>query len=467
MATRLTLNSIPSPVALLQNLADFILDRSPAGERHRFWLAVCVFLAYWLLIVWLEDVPPSAWVAEAVSTSPEGMRPALEWLGNRMISFISPQVLRHLPFPILGLLAALRVGASYLQDLFELKNVGVAYDYLLGATLGRSQGGITIKDGTVVEKDHENPVYLIGGPGYVTIQLGNAAVFERVGGGTHVLPQGRHRLHGYERLREVVDLRDQHGVVEKLQFTTRDGMPVEASDLQVRFRVHSNRKRRESDPYPYEDTSVRRAVYGNAVNEKGQGTWARSVPGFVRNRARAHLSRFTLEELLQPQSADNVRMTLTHLFYTPETRGKVENMGARIDWVGVGTIIAGDDVTRQFLAHWQEEQKRLQLTRDPAWRIRRQSETRDTVQWNVIKQITMWFRSHREEGTLTGHSFLRRYAQVLEGLCEAHPLGIEPCDEETLYIISFLYNPVDISLLERGLPPPALFSPGSESKSDD
>jgi len=466
MTTRSTLNNLPTPIGLLQNLADFVLDRSPGGAKQRARLLYALFLLYWLLIVILEDIPPSIFIAQTVAGVSETFRPTLEWLGNLFITIFHPQTLRHLPFPILGMIVALRYGAGYIQDLFELKNYQVAYEYLLGAIFGRSLGSITVKDGKVSEKDQESPVFLIGGPGYVTIQLGNAAIFERIGGQTHVLAQGRHRLHGYERLREVVDLRDQHAAVERLQFTTRDGLPVEGTDLQVRYRIHSNRRRQESDPYPYEEISIRRAVYGNAVNEKGRGRWTGSVSGFVRDRVRGHLSRFTLSELLQPQTEDHARMLLTPMFYAPNTREQVEKMGARIDWVGVGTINAGDEVTRQFLARWQEEQKRLQVTSEPSWRERRRGETRDTVLWNTIKQITVWFRNELADGSLSAQDLLYRYSEILENLCESAPPGTEPCDEETERIISFLQNPVEFTVLDRGLPSPAVYSLPPEPESD-
>lgn len=466
MTTRLTLNNLPTPSGLLQNLADFVLDRSPAGERNRARAVVALFILYWLLIVWLEDIPPSVRVAQAAAGFPEALRQTVEWIGNRVISVFHPQTLRHLPFPIIGVVIALRVGAAYLQDLFELDSFQVAYDYLMGAILGRSHGSITIKDGEVVEKDRESPVYLIGGPGRVTIQLGNAAVFERVGGKVHVLAQGRHRLHGYERLRAVVDLRDQHAKVEKLPFTTRDGLPLEATDMQMTFRIHSNRKRKESDPYPFEAVSLRRAVYGNAVNKKGRGKWSGSVPGFVRGRVRHHLSRFTLDELLQPQGGDHARMTLTHLFYAPATRERVEKMGARIDWVGVGTISASDDFTRQFLTRWQEEYQRLQVNSDPQWRERRRSETRDTMQWNTLKQITAWFRSESSEA-VSAQELLRRYSELLENLCESPPRGADECSAEVERIIAFLQNPVEFSILDRRLPAPARFALPPESDDDE
>ena len=136
---------------------------------------------------------------------------------NQFISFtfgavFSPRTLRYLPIFILPFLLALQSAAIYLADIFELEDVGIARDFILQVALLGAREKLTIRNGDVVEKDLNSPIFQIGGPGKVVVELDSVAVFEKPDGRPHIINSikaSNHILDGFERFRGAIDLRDQ------------------------------------------------------------------------------------------------------------------------------------------------------------------------------------------------------------------------------------------------------------------
>ena len=292
-----------------------LLDRGRAGARIRLVLTLVLVIGYWSLVTLVLDFPPLI-AADTLDRLPVLIAILLD-VGT---SFFSPPVLVFL-FPVLlaGLLA-LHLGAAYLTDLFELETTGIAYRYLLGA------------------------------------------VFEAIEGQPKIYGPTRERteffIQGFERLREVIDLRDQLRQLDEVRTVTKDGIVVYARDVQIVFRAYGGEQRSAGSPLPVETRSVLSLAYGGQVDEAGLSHWTDTLPELARNELEAFVSSRTLEEFLAlPQQGSSrreagpthvhiPRRELTESFHTAARRSRLRELGLELVWLGVGTWEVRDDQIR-------------------------------------------------------------------------------------------------------------------------
>ena len=365
-----------SPANAVQSVfkpfADLLLARNKTSAVIRLSIVGVTFVLYWFIIVVLADFPgdlPIEWQVRLPSVA--------YILLNTFIPFFHPRVLVHLLPAVAAILGSLFVGSLYLTDLFELDSFWVAANYLVGALFGLAYPTLTINSGDIVNLEAQysnNPLLRIGGPGYVNVHLGFAAVFETEDGLPRVYgpltgDQGTRKpfIEGFERLRGVVDLRDQIGKVDEVRAVTRDGIEVYARDAQMLFRVHSGGQQRSlQNPYPYTEDGIRRLVYGQAVKKEMQLKWEEMLPEIVSREIRKFVARHTIEEFLalqpsrmleeaesSPGKTDQQeeqgsliqipRRQLSEHFHTEQLKQDLQNNGLELAWVGVGTWEVRDD----------------------------------------------------------------------------------------------------------------------------
>jgi hypothetical protein len=423
----------------LQTAARLLLGRDLTAALVRLVIAGIALAAFWLVLIVVFEYPgeiPYQWI----DTLPPLLFPFI----NIASTFLNPQILIHILPVLLGILAGIAFGALYLRDLFEIDSPGIAFRYLLGSLFGLSYPRLRIDRQNVQQLEANNPITRIGGPGYLQVNLGFAAVFETASGIPNVYPEAaqsrdgaggsaptsRDRrpsafIQGFERLREVVDLRDRIVRLERTYAETRDGVPLSANDVQMVFRVYGGGQERSlANAYPFQEESIRRLVYAQPVIEKRTlrpdellaRIAEREVQGFIRGH--------TLESLLalQPRQPDAgienavddqagrfqiPRRALTEHFHTEALTRRLRYLGLELDWIGVGVWKVGlaqaaesrgeIDPGRTLLAAWRDYQ-RLRLYRSPAFLERqRQARHRELSDELLSSWIATW-----ERGELPG-----------------------------------------------------------------
>ncbi len=374
-----------------QQFLSGVLARDENGPRFRTQAVVGFFILVWGAAALIERPAPA----------PELMASLLQGQADLIALFLRPlltagyaliqlEVLRHLVLP--GIIVALGVnaGARYLDDLFELKDLGAARDYLLLSLFGGPYPVMVIKDGEVTPESRRSTLYRIGGPGYVKIHLGNAALFERVTGASDLYAATAAQfLEGFERLREVVDLRDQIRQRSDMEVYTKDGLRVKAMDIQVLFRIWSNRQPRDqSNPYPYDPVAVRRVIYGKAVGSARQPVlWSEAIAELASSAVTNYIGGRLLRDLIAQkgkigiptanqaaaQSAittgqvisstpvppgelpENTRRRLSLTIYSEATAQDFETAGVELVWIDVGTLDTPDEVEQELIDAWQAD----------------------------------------------------------------------------------------------------------------
>lgn len=424
----------PAPAAFLRSAvraaARLLLGRDPTAALVRFTLAGITVAAIWLIVVVIFGYPgqiPYNWIP---------VLPALLFpFANIASTFLNPQVILHLLPVLAGIAGGIALAAHYLNDLFEIESLGSAFRYLLGSLFGLSYPRIRIDRQSVAQIEANNPLARVGGPGYVQTHLGFAAVFETAAGLPRVYGQSPESIRtdspgpaagrgaflaGFERLRDVVDLRDRIIRLEESYAETSDGVPLTAHDIQIVFRVYGGGLERDlSNPYPYSEESIRRLVYAQPIHKSKTRTPDDLLKRITEREVHRFIRRHTLESLLalQPSAGQDEspteelhepetarfqipRRALTEHFHTDALQRRLRYLGLELDWIGVGIwqlgLPASDtsrgeiDPGRTLLSAWRDYQ-RLRLYRTPTYLERQAAQRfRETILENLQIWLQVW-----------------------------------------------------------------------------
>jgi len=257
---------------LLDAVLNGIFDLRPekAARRSTYLATFFVLCGFMISIIYH---PLSLWIAQisaiVSADSPEQLNSAIAgfWIFLQTV-VTDPRILQYLPIFLAPFFIALQSAAMYLADVFELEDVGVARQFVNAVALSGSNETIRIKNGAVSDKHLESPAYLIGGPGKVVVELDSVALFERADGTPHVIgptgnkPGNKETLEGFERFRQAIDIRDHH-IALTVESRSRDGIPIEATDVRLMFSIFRGKNAEPSPaiPYPFDEKAIEQIVY--------------------------------------------------------------------------------------------------------------------------------------------------------------------------------------------------------------
>ncbi len=301
----------------------------------------------------------------------------MQMLGELLIRLFSAVVLRHVLPIVVPFYTALRIATLYLKDIFELDHEEVAAKFIRQTAFAFTYHTLNIENGLVSEKDRkESPLVLIGGPGIVHAKMENVAIFEKLNGQVHIIGQkpGDNKpsniIDGFERLRDVIDLRNQLTRANELpavEARTRDGIRIIAKNVRIDFSVlrdvSGGASSSAANPYSYQENDLRSLVF-----KRGPHTpWTGVMKGIVRRNLQEFITQHRLSEFLAASDlsgrADEgqllkfiPRQELADLFISPRFKANAARMGLQLNWIDVGTWVAPNSnamVTQKNLEAWE------------------------------------------------------------------------------------------------------------------
>lgn len=355
--------------------------------------------------------------------------PMLSLLLYPFRALFAADVFKHVLVGAFVFWLAYRVAAIYLDDIFELKNIRVAERFIRQSAFASQYDVLEIKNGEVSLKDHNSPIFMIGGPGKVRVYLENAAVFEQVGGTPRVIGptttrssktsksdqaagksvlgrsqgllaammrfdrdepglknDGARVLGSFERIRSVIDLRDQVQEIS-VNARTRDGIPINVKNMRVIYSVQRDGKEPSLEkPYPYKHEAIESLVY-----DLTRESWTDAMAAQIKREIGAFIFRHTLSEFLAAigrpeleQAVKNItelqleadrlagmqdefeidvpdpppfvpRPGISDLFYDYSNFvARVRNKGVELRWIGIGTWdFPTDIIPERHLQAWR------------------------------------------------------------------------------------------------------------------
>lgn len=240
------------------------------------------------------------------------------------VTIIFMGLLKYVPLLLVIYSLAKQKAAQYLEDIFELNDESAAIDFIEEVAFGYGHEYITINEGKISKEDELSPIILIGGPGQIQVNLGSAALLERLDGTPEVIYARSEPWHlgRFERIREigkhdevgkreyaVINLRSQFSENLSVKARTKDGIPIEALDVKVIFSIlRSDEDTRENTSYSFNEHALQTLVYNQITitpPSSASGVtfpWDTTVIPLVKNEMERMISSHTLSDLLSNMS---------------------------------------------------------------------------------------------------------------------------------------------------------------------
>lgn len=298
----------------------------------------------WLLIL----LAAFLWARSAIAAHPLVIS---ENLTNDLFTYpfealFAADIFRHILVIATVFWLSLQLAASYMDDVFELGDPSIAEKYILQAAFASVYSTIRISDGRI-EKEHLNsPIARIGGPGLVRVNLDSVALFEKADGTPRIIGPTHTPavLDRFERLRAIIDLRDQVADLN-VQGRTKDGIHVSADGVQVVYSVLRGKKEPSlKQPHPFDANAIENIVYRKTVSKSmdsdleksysGTGSYRKSTSTglnmrpFIQSALKEFIAKSTLSEFLSSVREPEIE---TRNAQEETLREEAENLAATPD----------------------------------------------------------------------------------------------------------------------------------------
>ncbi len=276
---------------------------------------------------------------------------------------------------LIALIAISRLASRFVRDLYDTEDLeeaqGVAHRSMFGMPgdalkplLIVEEGHITLGAGTTCDR--------IGGPGFVVVHGDSAAVLERGGRLSRVLGPAFCFLERYERVWEVIDLRQQHWPLA-VTAMTKEGIPV-SCQADITFKIDDRDAGQQGEVPARSLAHTDEAVFNAATStwvrihepdhpEQTRKWTGRVMIGEVEGILRMVLADYRLDWLMQPpwpgrgNPREEIRERLEKRLREKLSVGN--DKGARILNVDLGEIDVKDEkIYAQWVEAWQADWRR-------------------------------------------------------------------------------------------------------------
>jgi hypothetical protein len=271
---------------------------------------------------------------------------------------------RYMIAPLGAFVFVLVMGSYYVQDIYALPNFQTAFQYVLASLFGISYPSIVIDKGEPqLSKKEVNLIDKIGGPGFVVIEPGNAAMFRELRGPSKASVSTTYFLAPFETIAQTVNLDEQQGYKAKITAMTRDGIKVGISDIHFRYRIKQREEdgrlvpRSVKDPYPFSVEAIQNMTFNLMVQKDGLESWAAALERMVTGTIADYVSSHNIDYLTAPRTDQyNPRLELRNQFFMDSMKKRMADMGAELLWVDVGHVEIEDETVDDLRGNvWSAE----------------------------------------------------------------------------------------------------------------
>ncbi len=315
---------------------------------------------------------------------------------------------------------------------------------------------LNVKEGYV---DPDGPAVMrkVGGPGFLKVAYDSAAVTERGGRLVRILGPGWHKLHAFERVWDVVDLRPQHRVVTT-KAVTRDGIPITCT-VDLVFRIADDGSEPSLDrPYPFSEEAVFTASTIQRVRERtGKDRiipWAnRIASGLVDGTVRDALERLTLDELLFLDEQEEPPLAALGARLQENIRQNAASLGVHIESLRLAPVQPEEEaISRQWLEAWLAEWQRYiagRRAQGEAEQLEAVELARIQVLVELITGMQQAIQNLDRKGMEVPPTFIvLRFLEAMRSLTVGDPLLRSTMPQQTEALLHLLES------LRQQLPPP-------------
>lgn len=269
----------------------------------------------------------------------------------------------------LAFLSAYSSAIYYIGDIYNYEEADyIPFRYFRSCFFGVNPPNVRIRNATQ-ESQWQEMVEKIGGPAMLDIDPGFAVLTETLTEPAKVYGQGRNQfMSRHERIYEIVDLREQEGMIEKMDAMTRDGIKVIVENIKFNYRIWDSRwdglYKDQSiirNPYPYSIEAIYNYTYNRFVqhtdNKKMVAPWADTVQGRVKGIIGKYISGHKLDDVIAPTEHDqkDPRDDIRQKAYENEFKDGLRRIGTLMRWWDPGEFRSDENVEKQFITNWSAD----------------------------------------------------------------------------------------------------------------
>jgi hypothetical protein len=275
------------------------------------------------------------------------------------------------------------------------------------------------------------------------IRPGNAVLFEQLTHPSNVLAAGWHFISRFESIKEIVDLNDQHGYIEKATAMTKDGILVNVHDVHYRYRLWGSRKegggtgRSPENPYPFSVQSIYSQVYNRAVRGDGLTTWNSAVQLVVEGAILDFIRGNQVDMVTAPDSSsEDPRQKIRQKLLSAETRARLKDIGAELIWFDTGHFSLEKPIEDQRIetwgAEWVGDAKVIQAYGSSQRQVFQElgrAEAQAELLMSIIHSLESLNLEEDQKNQAVTNMFLIRTAQVLESMSKVYDSESRPVSD--------------------------------------
>lgn len=289
-----------------------------------------------------------------------------------LVPFADRDYFRYMLPPAAAILFVLIAGSFYVMDVYSLPRFRTAFQYVFGSIFGFFYPRSEVDGGHLLDRPSGvNVLDVIGGPGTILIQPGNAAIFHPPYQDPGAVISSDYFMLPFERIGDISNLDDQHGTVNRVAAISRDGIQVAVRHVEFRYRISVTSvngmpvQRTLQRPFPFSNNALLRKSSQLNADEEGNVNWADSVQRAITGSITTFISEHNIDYLTAPayravegfnERNKDPREALRRTLFGTGTTVRLREIGTELLWVDIGHIeIVDDEVDRQRLGLWSVE----------------------------------------------------------------------------------------------------------------
>jgi hypothetical protein len=266
--------------------------------------------------------------------------------------------LRYLLLPLIAFLLVISAGAYYVKDIYALPSLSQAYHYIIASLFTIRYPKLVIDGG--VRKQKKNDTSLIdqvGGPGFVLIEPGSAAIFRHLRQPSETLVSTTHFVAPFEIISQTIDLSEQQADRDEIPAITRDGIRVTLRDVHFRYQIMQRAPRTIDNPYPFATDALWNMAFNLSVQRDGLDKWNTAVERAIVGIITDFIASHSIDYLTAPRSEFNARHEIMNELSSEGAIRALRNNGAELYWIDIGHLEIDDPCvddrrTRLWASEW-------------------------------------------------------------------------------------------------------------------
>ena len=263
--------------------------------------------------------------------------------------------LRYIIVPFIAFIMVIIGSAKFIQDVYALKQFRQGLKYVFTSLTGLFYPKLVIDSGKIQLEDGEyNPLDVIGGPGYVIVQPGNAVLLRRLRNPSKIAINRKTFLRRFETIGQIANLDDQQNSEKELEAVTKDGIKVIIRDIHYRFRIISSSPRNLKNAYPFDVDAFDKMAYERAVGTYGLQDWRSNIHMLVKTALTQYIAGHTIDYLTAPrENGQQPRREMREYMLSKQATMSIRGAGAELLWIDVGHIdIVKAEVDNERINNW-------------------------------------------------------------------------------------------------------------------